>query len=84
MKGYIVTMHNGVRRYHLITPYGGTISESLEETKLRASFGMEFLKGISYPDYATREKLVAWYESTNRGRIVGEFTVEVEGEETIS
>ncbi|UVX31891.1 hypothetical protein A2a_00037 [Klebsiella phage VLCpiA2a] len=75
MKGYIVKLRNGKLRYHLITPYGGTIAESLADTKLMASFGVEWLKRVSYPEYSSKSKIEKWYGWGNRGRIVGVFHV---------
>ncbi|UZN24332.1 hypothetical protein [Klebsiella phage pKV-BS375-3.1] len=75
MKGYIVKLRNGKLRYHLITPYGGTIAESLSDTKLMVSFGVKWLKGVSFQDYSSKRKIKDWYSKANRGRIVGVFHV---------
>lgn len=73
MKGYIVKLRNGKLRYHLITPYGGTIAESLSDTKCYLGFGTEWLKNVSYQDYSSKRKIANWYRFNNRGRIVGVF-----------
>lgn len=75
MKGYIVKLRNGKLRYHLITPYGGTIAETIGDTKLMASFGVKWLKRVSYRDYSSKWKIANWYRLNNRGRIVGVFHV---------
>lgn len=75
MKGYIVKLRNGKVRYHLITPYGGTIAESMEDTKRYLSFGLEWLQTISYPYYSSKRDIAAWYSDGKRGRIVGVFHV---------
>ncbi|QQV91727.1 hypothetical protein vBKpPFBKp16_016 [Klebsiella phage vB_KpP_FBKp16] len=75
MKGYIVKLRNGKLRYHLITPYGGTIAESMEDTKLMLGFGVKWLKGVSFQDYSSKRKIAAWYSKGERGRIVGVFHV---------
>lgn len=78
MKGYIVKLRNGKLWYHLITPYGGTLAESMEDTKLMASFGVKWLKRVSFREYSSKRKINRWYSKAgrvNRGRIVGVFHV---------
>lgn len=75
MKGYIVKLRNGKLRYHLITPYGGTIAESMNYTKMLLSFGVKWLQKVSYRDYSSKSKIAAWYADGKRGRIVGAFHV---------
>ncbi|UVX31917.1 hypothetical protein A2a_b_00010 [Klebsiella phage VLCpiA2a] len=75
MKGYIVKLRNGKLRYHLITPYGGTIAETLADTKLMVSFGVKWLKNVSLRCYSSKRKINWWYSKANRGRIVGVFHV---------
>lgn len=75
MKGYIVKLRNGKLRYHLITPYGGTIAESLGDTKLMVSFGVKWLRGVSFQGYSSKRRIKNWYTSGERGRIVGVFHV---------
>lgn len=75
MKGYIVKLRNGKLRYHLITPYGGTIAETMDDTKRLVGFGVEWLKRVSYPEYSSKSKIEKWYGWGNRGRIVGVFHV---------
>lgn len=75
MKGYIVKLRNGKLRYHLITPYGGTIAESMHDTKMLLSFGVKWLQKVSFRDYSSKRKIAAWYSKGERGRIVGVFHV---------
>ena len=75
MKGYIVKLRNGKLRYHLITPYGGTIAESMEDTKRYLGFGLAWLRTIAYPYYSSKRKIASWYADGKRGRIVGVFHV---------
>ncbi len=75
MKGYIVKLRNGKLRYHLITPYGGTIAETLSDTKCYLGFGVEWLKNVSYRDYSSKNQIEKWYAWGDRGRIVGVFHV---------
>lgn len=75
MKGYIVKLRNGNLRYHLITPYGGTIAMSLQDTKRYLEFGVKWTQRVSYQDYSSKRKIKNWYASGERGRIVGVFHV---------
>lgn len=75
MKGYIVKLRNGKLRYHLMTPYGGTIAESLGDTKLMVSFGVKWLRGVSFQVYSSKRRIKNWYTSGGHGRIVGVFHV---------
>lgn len=75
MKGYIVKLRNGKLRYHLITPYGGTIAESMEDTKHLLMFGTAWTKNVSFQDYSSKRKIALWYSLNKRGRIVGCFHV---------
>lgn len=73
MKGYIVKLRNGKLRYHLITPYGGTIAESMEDTKHLIMFGTSWLKNVSFPYFSSKRKIARWYSGD--GLIVGVFRV---------
>lgn len=75
MKGYIVKLRNGKLRYHLITPYGGTIAESMEDTKSFLMFGTDWIKTVSLPFFSSKRKIARWYAVNKRGRIVGSFHV---------
>ncbi|UNA05334.1 hypothetical protein [Klebsiella phage vB_KvaP_F4M1D] len=75
MKGYIVKLRNGKLRYHLITPYGGTIAESMEDTKNLLLFGTAWTKKVSFREYSNKRKIAMWYSLNERGRIVGSFHV---------
>lgn len=75
MKGYIVKLHNGKLRYHVITPYGGTIAGSIEETKRLLMFGTAWSRIVSFPQYSSKRNIAEWYSPAKRGRIVGCFHV---------
>ena len=75
MKGYIVKLRNGKLRYHLITPYGGTIAASIEGTKYLLQFGVAWTQNVSHPEYSSKRRIAGWYSNDKRGRIVGCFHV---------
>lgn len=75
MKGYIVKLRNGKLRYHLMTPYGGTIAETLADTKLIVSFGVKWPKDVFFREYSSKRRIKNWYTPGARGRIVGVFHV---------